>query len=163
MKLPQQPPAWEKGMSHLPKQRMAEVILHSAEVAKRDRYLHWDEVRRRPPPHGFSHEEWWLALRLGRMAKLRPVTLRDKNQTSFCFGTPDALLEQLHEIDRGLGFAVDLPDAVTRPETRDHYVVSSLIQESITASERPLNAIHRELPTTVDPWMYMRSSTISLG
>ena len=37
--------------------------------------------------------------------------------------------------DRDLGFPVDIPGAVTRPEVRDHYIVSSLIQESITSSQ----------------------------
>jgi Fic family protein len=40
---------------------------------------------------------------------------------------------------------VDLPEAVTRPETRDQYIISSLIQESITSSQLEGAATTREV------------------
>jgi Fic family protein len=129
----------------LPKPRLAEVFNHAGEVAKRDRYLPWEEVRRRPAPFGLSHQEWWMALKFGRNSRLRPVPMRDKTGAPFRLGVPDSALEQLHEIDRGLGGAVDLPDAVTHSETRDHYVISSLIQESITSSQLEGAATTREV------------------
>lgn len=145
MKSPQTPPRWTDITAKLPRQRLIEVVLLSPELAKKDRYLHWDELRRRPPPANLTHEEWWAGLRLARNAKARPVALLDKRRTPFAFSTPDSLLAQLHEIDRGRGFAVDLPDAVTRPETRDHYIVSSLVQESITSSQLEGAATTREI------------------
>jgi Fic family protein len=101
----------------------------------KDNYLHWDELRRRPAPKDLSHEEWWLAFKLGRMAKLRPIPLYDKNSRSFAFSLPDSLIELLHSIDCGLGSAWNLPAAVTQPGVRDAYVVSTLIQEAITSSQ----------------------------
>jgi Fic family protein len=145
VKLPQTPPAWLELLPKLAKPRQAEVFRHIGEVAKNDRYLPWDEVRRRPAPHGLSREEWWLALKFSREARLRAAPLRDKTGKPFWMGVPDSVLQQLHEIDRGLGFAVDLPDAVTRPETRDHYIISSLIQESITSSQLEGAATTREV------------------
>lgn len=41
----------------------------------------------------------------------------------------------MHEIDRGLGFALNLPESVTQPDARDSYIVSALVQESITSSQ----------------------------
>lgn len=132
-------------MAKLPKARLAEVFLHAAEVAKKDRYLPWVELGRRPAPFGLTHEEWWVVLKLGRASRLRSIPLRDKAGTNFQLGVPDQVLAQLHEIDRGLGFAVDLPDAITAPEARDHYIVSSLIQESITSSQLEGAATTREV------------------
>ena len=72
---------------------------------------------------------------MGRMGRLRPIPLHDKNSRSFSFSTPDPLIELLHKIDLGLGSAWNLPAAVTHPSTRGEYVVSTLIQESITSSQ----------------------------
>lgn len=145
MKPPATPPPWLKLMATLPKARLSEVFLHAGDVAKKDRYLSWDELRRRPAPFGLTHEEWWVATKFSRTARLRSIPLRDKSGTGFQLGVPDQALVRLHEIDRGLGFAVDLPNAVTQTETRDHYILSSLIQESITSSQLEGAATTREV------------------
>jgi Fic family protein len=44
-------------------------------------------------------------------------------------------MELLHQIDRGLGLAIGLPDAVAHPANRDRYVINTLIDESITSSQ----------------------------
>ncbi|HVS51774.1 MAG TPA: Fic family protein [Opitutaceae bacterium] len=132
-------------MAKLSKARLTELMSHFTDLAKRDRYLHWDELRRRPPPHALSHGEWWCALKLARTAARKAIPLKDKTGTPFSFNLPDRVMSELHEIDRGLGFAVDLPDAVTRAETRDQYILSSLIQESITSSQLEGAATTREV------------------
>jgi len=98
-----------------------------------DKYLHWNELRRRPAPQGMSHEEWWLLLKMGRKAKMIPLT--DKNGHPFRFSMPDSIIAKLHEIDLGLGTSWSLPDAVTNPASRNEYVVSTLFQEAITSSQ----------------------------
>ena len=145
MKLPETPPPWNLLLAKLPQQRLGELFQRVPEIAKNDRYLHWDEVRRRAPPSGLTLPEWWVGLKLNRNSKSRSLPLLDKSGNPFRFATPDLVLAQLHKIDRGLGFAVDLPDSVTRPETRDHYVMSSLIQESITSSQLEGAATTREV------------------
>lgn len=145
MKAPEIPPNWQLLLGKLAKPRLAEVFARLAEVAKKDRYLPWAEVHRRPAPFSFDHEEWWVALKFGRMARLRAVPLRDKSGAHFQLGVPDELSARLHEIDRGLGFAVNVPEAVTSPEMRDYYVASSLIQEAITSSQLEGAATTREV------------------
>jgi len=145
MKQPQPPPSWRDLAGNLPKTRLAEILLHASEISKKDRYLPWNELRRRPAPFQLTVEEWWVAIKLSRLARLRSMPLRDKQGGQFQLGVPDAVLAQLHEIDRGLGFAIDLPDAITTQQTRDHYIVSSLIQESITSSQLEGAATTREI------------------
>lgn len=143
--MPASPPPWLELMAGMPKVRLTELFRHAAELSKKDRYLHWHDLRRRPAPFGLSHEEWWIAVKYGRVSRLRPLPLLDKGGESFQFGVPDQVLAELHEIDRGLGFAVNVPEAITAPETRDHYIVSSLIQESITSSQLEGAATTREV------------------
>ncbi len=135
MRIPQPPPRFQELAAKLRGDRM-DAILEAAPAAwPRDRYLHWDDLRRHPGPKGLTHEEWWFMLKLGRMGKLRPIPLRDRNARPFVFSLPDSLLELLHGIDRGLGSAWTLPAAVTDPAARDTYLVSTLIQEAITSSQ----------------------------
>ena len=135
MRLPQAPLSFADLLEKVGTERLQTIDVEGPSLWMHDRYLHWNDLRRRPAPKGLTHEEWWLLLKLGRMGKLRPLPLRDKDSQPFLFSLPDSLIELLHGIDRGLGSTWNLPAAVTEPGARDAYVVSTLIQESITSSQ----------------------------
>jgi Fic family protein len=97
-------------------------------------YLHWDEVRRRPPPSGLALEEWWLALKLRRRAMYRPLPCKDAGGTPFRYALADAVLAGLHAVDFGGGTSVGTLDANIDPALRDRYIFTSLAQEAITSS-----------------------------
>jgi len=133
MRLPETPTSVPKLLQSIAAARLAELIPSSTRIWDEDKYLHWNELRRRPAPRGMTHEEWWLLLKLGRKAKFIP--LKDKNGQPFRFSTPDSLIAKLHEIDLGLGRSWSLPPAVTDPASRNEYVISTLIEEAITSSQ----------------------------
>lgn len=134
MKLPQRPPSRNQILERMGS-RLLDVIQRLPEIQKADRYLHWDDLRRRPTPPDLSHEEWWWLLKHARTSGQKDVPLLDKSGSPFVFGTPDQLAKLLHEIDRHLGFAMGLPETIKDPANRDQYISSSLIQESITSSQ----------------------------
>lgn len=136
MKIPQTPPALDALTGKLSAARLTE-ILHFDPAAKsaKGRYPHWNELRRHTPPAGLTVEEWWVSLKWWRRREYRPLALRDLRGRPFVFTLPDTLQKDLHEIDRGLGFALNLPASVTGPEARDRYILSALLQESITSSQ----------------------------
>ncbi len=109
------------------------------------RYIHWDKLRHLPPPADLSHEEWWLALKMQREGLARPVPLRDRDGTSFTYSIVDPLPESLHMIDLSAGGNVQMPEPVTNPDTRDRYIVRSLIEEAITSSQLEGAATTREV------------------
>lgn len=135
MKIPQRPPSWLSLHEKLTLARRNRLAVHRGEWVRADRYLHWNDLRRRPAPAGFTHEEYWHALKLARSSAYRPIGLRDRLGLPFQFGQPHKLTELLHQIDRGLGLAIGLPEAVSSPATRDRYVVNTLMQEAITSSQ----------------------------
>lgn len=143
MKMPQRPPRLEIKSVNI--ERLTQIFSEAAKWRKQDKYLHWNELRRRPVPNGFTHEEWWHGLRFGRNAQLRVIGLDDKEGHPFSFGQPDSLTELLHHIDRGLGAVLGLPEAIEQPAIRDRYVVNTLIQESITSSQLEGAATTREV------------------
>ena len=99
------------------------------------RYLHWEDLRFRKPPGGLTHENWWLGLKMRRRSGSRPVPLWDTEKGRFQFSVPDLVTDLLHQIDRGGGTFVEIPEQITNAEQRDRYLVRSLMEEAITSSQ----------------------------
>lgn len=98
-------------------------------------YIHWDKLRHLPPPSGFNSEELWYSLKLSRAGMLRQIPLTDKNGRNFQFCVPEPVLEELHKIDIGAGGTIGVPEPITNPQTKNQYLVRSLIEEAITSSQ----------------------------
>lgn len=137
MKMPTVPRPFDDLLrSALKNNRLEEVIKVAAEVQpKKLEYFHWDELRHRTPPKGLSLEEWWLAVKFRRRSGMRQLPLKDKQGRPFEFSVPDPVSEQLHHIDSNAGALVGTLEPVTNPQTRDRYLVRSLIEEAITSSQ----------------------------
>jgi len=98
-------------------------------------YPHWDKLRFLPKPEGFSHQEWWLGLKMERLSKRKEIPLKDTKGRPFYYSVVDPLPERLHEIDLSMGGGIKMPEQITNPDTRDQYYVKSLIEEAITSSQ----------------------------
>ncbi|GAB2743699.1 Fic family protein [Amycolatopsis magusensis] len=98
-------------------------------------YLPWDELRFRAPPEGFDVEEWWLATRLRRNSVLRQIPLADVQGEPFAYALPDEVLRLSEEITRNASGQISISEQVTDHDTRDRYLISSLIEEAITSSQ----------------------------
>jgi Fic family protein len=97
-------------------------------------YLHWDDVFHRKPPPGLTREQWWNALKIGRVIR-RPVALRPLKGSPSGFTLPDRLLESLLYVDQQAAGRIATSDQVVNPAVRDKYVMSSLTEEAITSSQ----------------------------
>ncbi|MEO8613541.1 MAG: Fic family protein [Luteolibacter sp.] len=82
-----------------------------------------------------NRDEWWLALKYQRLAGTKIIALKDRKGVPFRFGVPDKIAKQLHEIDLGAGGRIGIPEPVTNPNTRDQYLIRSLMDEAITSSQ----------------------------
>jgi hypothetical protein len=98
-------------------------------------YYHWEKLRFLPPPDGFKIEDLWLAIKVQRLGTLKQIPLRDTKARPFQFSVPDKVLAELHRIDLGTGGVIGLPEPITNPQTRDRYIVRSLVEEAITSSQ----------------------------
>jgi Fic family protein len=137
VKTPQTPKPFNELLGNAVKdKRFPKILISAGQVpSRKDEYLHWDELRHRPTPEGISAEQWWLAIKLRRKPGLRRIPLSDKQGKPFEFSVPDSVVEQLHYIDRGAGGLIGTLEPVTSPQTRDRYLIRSLIEESITSSQ----------------------------
>ena len=146
MRLPQQPPPFQEIFEASSRsERLAPIFLSVSSPTSEGHYFHWDEIRFRTPPAGLSHEEWWLGLKMHRRSGYRTIALKDTGGRACHYFVPDLVTDLLHQIDRGGGTFVEIPEQVTSVEQRDRYVVRSLMEEAITSSQLEGAATTREV------------------
>lgn len=134
MRIPQSPPPLTELFSAAQSSgHFSEIVNLSQTGGTARHYVHWDKLRRYRVPTGFTHREWWLALKLSRGGK--PLALTDQRGRPFSFSVPELVLEELHQIDLGSGGLVSVPEPITNPQTRDRYLINSLMEEAITSSQ----------------------------
>ncbi|WP_419934399.1 Fic family protein [Candidatus Palauibacter sp.] len=136
MKIPTSGPTLRELVSDQDLMSAAARILTAATGPEvKGRYYHWDKLRHLDPPAGLTTREWWLALKFARAQLAKPITLLDKTGTPFTFSMTDTVLQAIHRIDRDASGKIEISEQVTSPETRDRYIINSLIQEAITSSQ----------------------------
>jgi Fic family protein len=111
-------------------------IIQSGRVEQRADYVHWNKLRHLTPPDGFTHEEWWLGIRMSRTSGAAPLTLRDTRGVAFTYQTPPQAQRLLHYIDQHCSGEIKMAEVVTTDQqARRHYLVSSLMEEAIRSSQ----------------------------
>lgn len=133
MRMPAQPPNVGEILNSLEPSRLAEVVRQLSGPTVGGRYFHWDDLRRRKNPD-LSPEEWWLTLKLARNQQRRSLPLADATGGTFSYALTDEALSMLHRIDRLASGRIETPEAITNENTRDRYLVSSLMEEAISSS-----------------------------
>lgn len=134
MRLPDRPPTLPKLLEKIGSRRWAELLLNHS-VALSGPYRHWDELKFRDAPNGLSHEEWWATIQASRLAMRRPVPLKDATGAAFAYCLTDEVLAFMQFIDQQAAGQIEAGAAINTAETRDRYIVSSLIEEATTSSQ----------------------------
>ncbi|OOZ38891.1 filamentation induced by cAMP protein fic [Solemya pervernicosa gill symbiont] len=138
MKMPVSPPPFNDLIADIVQKGASRVMAITAlniGPAPKGNYYHWDKLRHLKPPGNLSHEEWWYGIKSARLALYRPIPHTDVYGTSFVFTQPDIVQRLLHQITRDASGVIQSPEAVTNPQTKDTYLVNSLIEEAITSSQ----------------------------
>jgi Fic family protein len=108
----------------------------SAEVLPRDKYLHWDKLRRLDPPDGLTSEQWWLKIKMARGDDFRRLPLVDPDGKPFGYTLPDVVLRHLHHVDQRCSGEVAMDEVVTSErEAGTRFLVNSLMEEAIRSSQ----------------------------
>ena len=98
-------------------------------------YPHWDQLRHRTPPEGFSRDEWWMGLKFARANVSRALPLQGTSGARFGYCLTDETLATLSWIDQQAGGQILVSEGVTDSGNRSRYLVSSLMEEAITSSQ----------------------------
>lgn len=118
---------------HTPKLKV--IMEKSITATPNGRYMHWDQLRHRPPPENLNSEEWWFGVKLARTLLYKKLPLTDSNGKCFKYAITDNVLEMLHKIDSRAHGGIELEGKVVNPETRERYIINSIMEEAITSSQ----------------------------
>jgi Fic family protein len=137
MKKPHKPPDNKGLMAFIEEnpKKFFELMALTSDMNVSGKYLHWHKLRYYPPPEGYTHIEWWHAIKMRRSSASKSIPLVSKSQNNFTFNLVDPLPESLHNIDSLARGVVGMPEAITNSETKNRYLVHSLIEEAITSSQ----------------------------
>src|SRR5678816_1716754 len=140
MKIPMAPPPLKQLAESVFSQenapdRYMKIINAAADPAPGGRYRHWHKLRYLTPPDDLTTDEWWLGIKTARRALYRALPLLDREGHAFRYALVDPGLSMLHEVDKQASGAIKGSDQVTDPQTRDTYLIKSLVEESITSSQ----------------------------
>jgi len=116
--------------------RLREIMEEGITATPKGEYLHWDKLRHKKPiPGDLNHEEWWLGIKLARGLLYKQVPLTDVAGNYFKYAITDNVLEMLHKIDSRAHGGIELERKVVNPETRERYIINSIMEEAITSSQ----------------------------
>jgi len=114
---------------------LSRLLATTSEVDEKGRYLHWDKLRHLPPPPGYSSEQWWLAIKLARRQHYQLLPFIDKRGKAFCYCVPAVAQKELHWLDRHASGSLHADSAITSPQSRETFLIRSLIEEAISSSQ----------------------------
>jgi Fic family protein len=99
-------------------------------------YLHWDKLRHLGNSRGLNAREWWLRIKLGRVADMRLLPLIGPDDLEFTYCLPDQILRHLHRIDQRLAGHVGMDSVVTSDrQANRRFLVNSRMEEAIRSSQ----------------------------
>jgi len=139
VKIPQNPPDFLELSREIVSEgheKFLEILSARIPPDPNGNYYHWDKLRHlKKPPNNFSHREWWFAIKSARHSLYQSLPHTAKDGTQFVFAEPNVAHRLLHEIDIHGGGELKSTAQVANPNTRDTYLINSLIEEAITSSQ----------------------------
>src|SRR5438477_4529 len=73
------------------------------------RYLHWEELRHRTPPHGVTREQWWQLIKLARSTLSTQLPLTDEGGRHFSLVKTDSVHRASFGLEHELRGTAKLP------------------------------------------------------
>ena len=139
MRIPERAPTYRDLARKYLAQEMGEVfrrvITAGIGACVEGRYVHWDKLRHLDPPPGLSTEQWWLGIKLARSGMWKELPLRDVSGRLFQYAMPDEAQALAHQVTQDASGSISISEQVVNPDTRERYIVSSLIDEAISSSQ----------------------------
>ena len=117
-------------------ERLGEIFGQTAMLVA-GKYLHWDNLRHREPPEGFTHEEWWLGIQMARLSAREELPFFTKEGYPFSLVHSAPVRRGLHKIDQEFGMSGSRSDAgdLLHGHERKHLLANSIVEEAIRSSQ----------------------------
>ncbi|KAA3609892.1 MAG: Fic family protein [Calditrichaeota bacterium] len=135
MKLPTKPPNYNIVIKNIVESGNVDLLLkYNLNTTKQ--YYHWDKLKHLSPPDNLTNKEWWACIKYYRHSAAKIVPgLVDNFTKDFSFVLTDSISRDLHWLDMYAAGSIQSSSLITTPETRNTYLVKSLIEEAISSSQ----------------------------
>lgn len=104
-------------------------------IDAKGRYLHWDKLRHLAPPLDYTSELYWHVTRQARSKLSKPLPFMDKEDKPFSYCLPDCLIRDIVWIHENATGAIQGDGKIAAPETKQTYLINTLIEEAISSSQ----------------------------
>ncbi len=91
------------------------------------KYVHWDKLRRLPPPGKVTHEQWWAGLKFQRSARREFIDLLSINGDPSSYVLLAQVHESLRQIDMRASGMMGSEKAIPGHSESKRYLIRSLI------------------------------------
>lgn len=135
MKKPVIPPNSNQLLSKLNQAELNRALELNSPTDQQGRYLHWDKLRHLTPPPGMTSEQWWLSIWLARSSLIKRLPLDSIEREKFGYAMSDYTQRELHWLDRYAAGNIKTNDVITNKESRNTYLIRSLVEEAINSSQ----------------------------
>lgn len=142
MKVPQMPLGFYDHIASFDNEKdgtsyLMRVIRSASKVVDdKGRYAHWDKLQYRPTPDKVeSPLEYWHMLKSARGVAKKDTIFKDKSGAPFHYVEFDRLNELKDWILEHAAGAINAPEQVKNRSTKSTYLISSIIEESISSSK----------------------------
>ena len=139
MKIPISPPLLEQSLEGIGKLGAEKLmLLFNSSVGpcdKKGRYLHWDKLRHLSPPEGYDAELYWFAIKQARKKISKQLLFKDKSGEPFIYSIPDVVMRYILWISENATGAIEADRGVLNTNTKQTYLINSLIEEAINSSQ----------------------------
>ena len=139
MKIPITPPQLREDMDAWGEDAIDNItLLMNPEIGATDykgRYLHWDKLRHIAPPDGYSAKMYWFAIKSARHKVSKPLPFVDKKGKPFQYAMPDCVMRDILWVSENGTGAITADGQVSDLQTKQTYLINSLIEEAISSSQ----------------------------
>jgi len=107
------------------------------EIFKRANYEYWpwEDFKYKADHPKFSPDALWSVLKFLRFTSRKRLPFSDTRGNQFGYWLPDRVHEDLHYISQSVGGGFLLSESDLLPETKEQYIISSLMEEAIASSQ----------------------------
>ncbi len=132
MRFPARPPPFD--LTTLAPEEVARILSSFQPTLPDGRYLHWDDLRNRPPPDGLTTEKYWLAQAWARRSRSVPVAgFQSEGAGLFWFTRLDEIERATHQLDRR-DATKEYLQSIGDAAAQQQYRIDQIIEEAINSS-----------------------------
>lgn len=113
-----------------------DILEDDESFEKHGEYNHWDKLRYKDLPDDMpDHELWWIAIKLKRRNNYKNLNIKGIDGIPFKFIMLDDFQKTTHFLDQFAAGNIAVEKPILNPQMKDYYLISSLMEESITSSQ----------------------------